>query len=139
MTALGLLACLAGLPALAGSPSFETAVHTGQWHGCVYEDGHAPYPIVLTPRGADFFVAYPELDCTGGHNVRLRPEGFDAMEIIIANKAGRCATNLPLRYTLESDGLRIDYFGAASGTYAMLRPAASKANPPACDMAEAVS
>lgn len=134
-----LLACLAGVTAHAENPSFEQAIRGGQWHGCVYEDGYAPYSIVLTPRGADFFVSYPELDCTGGHNVRLGPDGFDAMEIIIANRSGRCASNLPLRYTMRPDHLRIDYFGGESGTYAMLRPAASEATPPACNKAEAVS
>ena len=141
MRTAGLVAALAslGLPAVAGSPAFDAAVKTGHWQGCVYEEGYAPYPIVLTARGSDFFVTYPELSCIGGHNAGTPPEGFDAMEIIVVDEAGRCATNLALRYSLEPGGLRIDYYQGAPGTFAMLHPALPGANPPACNEAEAIS
>ena len=115
------------------------ATQAGQWHGCVYEEGFAPYPIILTPRGADFFVSYPEWRCIGGHNAGLRAEGYDAVEVIVVNPDQRCASNLPLRYTIQPDSLRIDYFGGENGTYALLRPSLPGATPPACDKAEAIS
>ena len=127
------------LAAQAGPSSFSMAARTGPWHGCVFEDGFAPYPIVLTPRGEDFFVSYPELHCIGGHNASLKPDGYDAVEVIIVNPDQRCATNLPLQYTIQPDSLRIDYFGGEDGTYALLRPSLPGATPPACDKAEAVS
>jgi hypothetical protein len=133
------LVCLGGLSAAASESAFETAVQSGSWQGCVYEDGDTPYPIRLTARGEDFFVSYPELDCIGGHNAGLKPDGFDAMEVIVLNTARRCATNLPLRYTLRPDGLRIDYFAGAAGTYALLHPVLPGMPAPECDLPDAVS
>ena len=130
---------LGGLSAAASESAFDAAVQAGSWQGCVYEEGYTPYPIRLTVRGEDFFVSYPELDCIGSHNAGLKPDGFDAMEVIVVNTAQRCATNLPLRYTLRPDGLRIDYFAGARGTYALLHPSLPGTPAPDCDQQHAVS
>lgn len=133
------LFCLGGLSAEASESAFKAAVQAGSWQGCVYEEGYTPYPISLTARGEDFFVSYPALDCIGGHNAGLKPDGFDAVEVIVLNAAQRCATNLPLRYTLRPDGLRIDYFAGATGTYALLHPALPGMPAPDCAEPDAVS
>ncbi|WP_300396011.1 hypothetical protein [Henriciella sp.] len=136
--ALAMLALVA-LPAHANETAFAQAVETGAWQGCVFEEGYDPYPIILTPRGEDFFVSYPHLECIGGHNVDVRPQGYDAVEIMVIDTGHQCTTNSPLEYTLQPDGLRIDYFADEIGTYALLRPAPPGAPPPVCNTPEATS
>ena len=123
----------------AEKSAFEQAVETGGWQGCVFEEGFAPYPIILTPRGDDFFVSYPHLECIGGHNIGQSRPGFDATEIIVIDTAGQCATNLPLTYSMTPAGLRIDYFAGETGIYALLRPVRPGDTAPACNEAEAIS
>ena len=133
---------LAGLAvplAAHGESAFSTAATTPSWAGCVYQPGFSPYPISLTARGRDFFVSYPEQDCLGGHNAGFATDEFDATEIIVVDTARRCINMLPVRYSFDAGSLRIDYFGEAGGTFALLRPAVPGATPPACDQAEAVS
>lgn len=128
---------LAALPAFATEAAFRGALDKAPWAGCVYQEGFEPYPIELTPRGHDFFVIYPGL-CTGGHNTSLRPEGFDALEVIIVN-ADRCLQNVPVAYSLNAGTLRIDYDDGTGGSFALLRRMEAGAIPPTCPATEAIS
>lgn len=135
---LAAIAALTALPvAHASDEDFQTAAASGPWSGCVFEEGYAPYPIVLTPRGKDFFVSYPGL-CTGGHIGPDLEAPYDAIEIIIVN-ADKCLQGLPMVYTLSSDELRIDYLAAGKGTFALLRQTPPGKSEPACSAEEAVS
>lgn len=130
------IACL-GLPASASDGDFQQAVTLGPWAGCVYEDGYAPYPVTLTPRGHDFFVSYPGL-CSGGHVGPNFEAAYDAIEIIIVDDEN-CLQGVPVTYTFDRDELRIDYHAGASGTFALLRQAAPGMTAPACSTGEAIS
>ncbi len=121
----------------ASDEDFQTAAAAGAWSGCVFEDGYAPYPIVLTPRGKDFFVSYPGLG-TGGHVGPELDAPYDAIEIIIVN-ADKCLQGLPMVYTLDRETLRIDYLAAGTGTYALLTPTSPGITPAACSTVEAIS
>lgn len=138
-TAIPAALLLVCLPALASEADFHSAVKTGSWEGCVYEEGYPPYPITLTPRGKDFFVAYPELECVGGHSVTDTPGAYDATEVIVIDMASQCTPSAPLSYTIGPAGLRIDYFAEETGTYALLHPSRTSATPWTCTTAEAIS
>ncbi|MGB3626314.1 MAG: hypothetical protein WA989_10810 [Henriciella sp.] len=134
---VALTACAALPHAHASNEDFQTAASSGPWSGCVFEDGYDPYPIVLTPRGEDFFVSYPGL-CTGGHIGPELDAPYDAIEIIIVNP-DRCLQGLPLTYTLERDELRIDYHAGAAGAFALLQRTPPGMTHPACSTEEAIS
>ena len=137
--ALAGLLLLAALPAAAGEDDLTAAMHRGVWTGCVHEAGYAPYPVKLIPHDGFMAVSYPHLQCAGTHDPDGAPKGHDAIERILVDIDTRCATDLPVIYTLTGDSLRIDYQHGPSGTYALLRPSAPDATPPACSAGEAVS
>lgn len=136
-----LLLAVLSAPTLAHAENdtYTRVLERGVWAGCVQEEGYAPYPVTLIPHPGFLAVSYPSLSCAGIHDRDGVSGSEDAVERIRVDPGQRCATDLPVTYTLQGESLRIDYDHAGMGTHALLRPSSPGATPPSCSSGEAVS
>lgn len=130
-TACLTLALLVATPPLAlAVPADFTAAHNrGDWTGCVFQPGFAPYEIDLTREQDGFIVTYPGL-CYGTHRLAIG-DAADAAEIIHTDETSICVPMMMVDYSLHGEALELTFYGAVSAT-ARLHPLTPQSAPAAC-------